>query len=320
MDLITGGTGFIGSTLARTLLDQGKDIATFDIKATSPLLKPYGKHWTHYQGNLGNTGELFTAVQACRPKTIFHLGGMLSIPSEQNPQASFSTNVVGVYNVLEGARLFGVEQVIFASTNGTYGNDLEELTVIDDRTLQRPFTMYGCGKLYGELLGRFYHRRYGVDFRSVRLPAIVGPGAKTKNVSVYNAWAIEKAFLGEPYEIFVTPETAAPILYFKDAARAFLDLSKSPLERIETMNYNLAGIDPMPRAIDLKNAVLKFLPHAKISFNPDDLAMAFQKMHQGVRWDETPARSEWNWKVQYDLEKMVEDFIKELKEHPAWYR
>ena len=319
VDLITGGTGFIGSTLARMLLEQVKEIGTFDIKSRSPVLEPYGKRWTHVQGSLGNMGEFFTAIQACKPKTIFHLGGMLSIPSEQNPQASFSTNVVGTYNVLEGAKLFNVEQVIFASTNGTYSDDLEGLTVIDDRTLQRPFTIYGCGKLYGELLGRYYRRRYGIDFRSVRLPAIVGPGAKTKNVSIYNAWAIEKSFLGEPYEIFVTPETAAPILYFKDAARAFLEISRAPISRIKTMNYNVAGIHPIPTAMDLKKAVLRFLPDARISFKPDDLAMAFQKMHQGVRWDETPAVKEWNWKVQYDLESMVEDFIKELKEHPSWY-
>ena len=319
MDLITGGTGFIGSTLAKRQLDLGNEIATFDIKSSSRVLEPYGRRWTHLQGNLGNMGEVLTAIQACRPKTIFHLGGMLSTPSEQNPQASFSTNVVGVYNVLEGARLFEVEQVIFASTNGTYSLDLEGLPVIDDRTLQRPFTMYGCGKVFGELLGRYYHRRYAIDFRSLRLPAIVGPGAKTKNVSIYNAWAIEKSFQGEPYEIFVTPETAAPILYFKDAARAFLDLSKAPVQQIKTMNYNLAGIHPIPTAMDLNDTILRFLPHAKVSFKPDDLAMAFQKMHQGVRWDETPAVKEWNWNVQYDLEAMVEDFIKELKEHPSWY-
>ena len=94
-------------------------------------------------------GEVLTAIQACKPKTIFHLGGMLSIPSEQNPQAAFSTNVGGIYHVLEGARLFGVKQVIYASTNGTYGQGLEDLPVIDDRTLQRPFTMYGCSKLFG---------------------------------------------------------------------------------------------------------------------------------------------------------------------------
>lgn len=319
MDLVTGGTGFIGSTLAKTLLDQNWNVATFDIKPSSPVLEPHGEKWRHFQGNLGNMGEVLTVIQACQPKTIFHLGGMLSTPSEQNPQASFLTNVVGTYNVLEGARLFDVKQVIYASTNGTFGLDLEGLTVIDDRTLQRPFTIYGCGKLFGELLGRYYNRKYGIDFRSVRLPAVVGPGAKTKHVSVYNSWAIEKTFFGEPYEIFVTPETAAPILYFKDAARSFLEVSKAPANQIKTINYNLAGIKPMPTAIELKNAILRFIPHAKISFNPDPLAMAFQKMHQGVRWDETPAVIEWNWKVKYNLESLIEDFIKELKEHPSWY-
>jgi len=319
MDLVTGGMGFIGSTLTKELLETGEEIATFDIKSTSPVLEPYKKRWGHFQGNLGNMGEVFTAIQGCQPKTIFHLGGMLSIPSEQNPQASLLTNVVGTYNVLEGARLFNVKQVIYASTNGTFGLDLEGLTFIDDRTLQRPFTIYGCGKLFGELLGRYYHRKYGIDFRSIRLPAVVGPGAKTKHVSVYNSWAIEKSFFGEPYEIFVTPETACPIIYFKDAAKAFLEISRAPLNQIKAMNYILAGIDPMPTAGELKNTILIYLPQAKLSFNPDPLAMAFQKMHQGVRWDETPAIREWNWRAKYNLEALVEDFITELREHPRWY-
>jgi len=68
----------------------------------------------------------------------------------------------------------------------------------------------------------------------------------------------------------------------------------------------------------LRGHYIGFLPRARISFNPDDLAMAFQKMHQGVRWDETPAVNEWDWKAQYNLENMVENFIKELKEHPSW--
>jgi nucleoside-diphosphate-sugar epimerase len=319
MNLVTGGTGFIGSTLAKMLLDEGLEIATFDIKPFCPVLEPYGKRWNHFQGNLGNMGEVLTAVRVARPETIFHLGGMLSMPSEQNPQASFLTNVTGTYNVLEGARLFGVKQVIYASTNGTFGLDLEGLTVIDDHTLQRPFTMYGCGKLFGELLGRYYNRKYGVNFRSIRLPAVVGPGAKTKNVSIYNAWAIEKSFFGEPYEIFVTPETVCPVIYFKDAARAFLEISRSPANQIKTMNYIVVGVDPMPTAMELKDTILTYLPQAKLSFNPDPLAVAFQKMNSGVRWDETPAVKEWNWKAIYNLDEMIKDFIKELKEHTSWY-
>ena len=131
MDLITGGTGFIGSCLAKTLLEQGRDVATLDIKATSPMLQPFAGKWRHFQGNLGNLGEVLTAVSEARPETIYHLGGMLSMPSEQNPQASFQTNMVGTYNLLEAARLFGVRQVIYSSTNGTFGLDLQGLDVID---------------------------------------------------------------------------------------------------------------------------------------------------------------------------------------------
>lgn len=319
MDLVTGGTGFIGSTLAKMLLDQNRNVATFDIKPSATMLEAYGEKRTHFHGNLGNMGEVLTAIQACQPKTIFHLGGMLSTPSEQNPQAAFLTNVVGAYNVLEGARLFEVKQVIYASTNGTFGLDLEELTVIDDRTLQRPLTIYGCSKLFGELLGRYYHRKYGIDFRSIRLPAVVGPGAKTKNVSIYNSWAIEKSFLGEPYEFFVTPETACPIIYYKDAARAFLEISGASEDQIKTMNYIVAGIEPMPTAKQLKETILHYLPHARLSFDPDPLAMAFHKMSQGVRWDERFAAKEWNWKIRYGLDEMVRDFICELTDHPSWY-
>lgn len=319
MNVVTGGTGFIGSCLTKMILDEGEDVATFDIKPTSPVLEPYGNKWTHFRGNLRDMNELMTAVKESRPEIIYHLGGMLSTPSEENPQASFGTNVVGMLNVLESARLFGVNMVVYASTNGTFGLDLEGVEVIDDRTLQRPFTIYGCGKLFGELLGRYYNRRYGIDFRCIRLPAVVGPGAKTKNVSVYNAWAIEKSFFEEPYEIFVTPETAAPIIYFKDAARAFSAISRAPADSIKTMNYILAGVEPMPTARQLKETIVRHLPQAQLTFNPDPLAMAFQKMHQGVRWDETPAVREWNWKIKYSLDHMVADFIRELTDHSSWY-
>jgi threonine 3-dehydrogenase len=321
MNLVTGGTGFIGRWLARTLMEEGSAVATFSRSKPNghSVLELFGAKWTHYSGTQERMSDVLNAVRESRPEIIYHVGGMLSIPSEENPQASFATNVIGMFNVLEAARLFGVKMVVYASTNGTYGIDLEGVKVIDDCTLQRPITIYGCGKLFGELLGLYYHGKYGIDFRSVRLPAVVGPGSKTKHLSIYNAWAIEKSFFGEPYEIFVTPETVMPMIYFKDSARALLEISRAPQDRIKTINYNIVGVKPIPTAMGVKEVILRFMPQAQISFNPDPLAMAYQKRHQGVQWDETPAVKEWNWKVAYDLEGMVKDFIFELKEHKSWY-
>jgi threonine 3-dehydrogenase len=321
MNLITGGTGFIGSWLAKMMMEEGSAIATFSRSkpAGHPILEIFESKWTHFSGSLERMSDVSGAIKESRPEIIYHVGGMLSIPSEENPQASFGTNVVGMFNVLEAARLLDVKMVIYASTNGTYGIDLEGVKVIDDRTLQRPLTIYGCGKLFGELLGRYYHGKYGIDFRSLRLPAVVGPGSKTKHLSIYNAWAIEKSFFGEPYEVFVTPETVMPMIYYKDAAMALREISRAQGSQIRTMNYNIIGVKPIPTAMEVKDIILRFLPQAQISFKPDPLAMAYQKRHQGVEWDETPAVEEWNWKVVYDLEDMVEDFISELKEHKSWY-
>lgn len=111
-----------------------------------------------------------------------------------------------------------MKKVIFASSISTFGFDLPDDS-IDDLTLQRPQTFYGACKLFGENLGRFYRRKYGIDYRCVRYPSTVGPGVRTPGSVQYTSWVIENAAKGNPFTIWVRPETRVPILYFKDAAR-----------------------------------------------------------------------------------------------------
>lgn len=323
MNLVTGGLGFIGSWLAKILLEAGEKVTTFSRSSPGKkegLFKNYKDNWHHVRGTLDRFSDVLSLIEKTKPEIIFHIGGMLSIPSENNPQASFTTNVEGMFYVLEAARLFGVKKVIYASTNGTYDLGLEDVKIIDDNTIQRPATIYGCTKVFGELLGRFYFRKYGIDFRSIRLPAVVGPGSKIKHVSVYSAWAIEKSILGEPYEIFVTPETICPIIYYKDAAQAFYDLSVAPEENIKTINYNLVGIKPIPSAGELKELIEKKVKNAQLSFNPEPLAMEYQKKHQTVIWKDEAAMQEWGWKPKFSLDRMIDDFIIELTDNYEWYQ
>ena len=193
--LITGGYGLIGSELARMLVNKGETVWVLDKWIAPQLFSGMEEKVTSIQADLGNFARILEAVKESSPRVIFHLGGMLSYPSNADPQSAFSTNVAGTYHVLEAARLFNVPKVIFTSTIATYGLDLQK-PVIDDFTLQRPVTMYGSTKVFGELLGRFYKTKYGIDFRAVRFPSVVGPGAKTAHISIYNAWAVEKAFYG----------------------------------------------------------------------------------------------------------------------------
>lgn len=316
--LVTGGTGFIGAELARTLVERGEDVVLFHVTPTTPRIDDIRHKVTVVQGNLAYWPEVFNVIKDYSIEGIFHLGSMLSVPSNANPWASFQANVVGTMHVLEGARLFGVSKVAFTSTLATYGLDCPP--VITDATIQRPTTMYGCGKLYCECLGRFYRSKFGLDFRSLRLPAVVGPGAKVKHVSQYNAWMIEYAALGKPFTCFVTEDTRSPVMYFKDAAKAVDMLFQAPRERIQTVNYNVAGVTPSHTAKQIEQVIRKHIPEARISYEPEPDIMEFHRTMQLDVFDDTKAREEWGWQPSYpDFDTLVTDFIEEIRVRPERY-
>ena len=316
--LITGGSGLIGSTLARMLASRGESVTVFDHFLAPARFSDVQDKVTVVRGDLANFSHVLNVVSQTKPTVIYHLGAMLSIPANDDPSGAFDTNVRGIFHVLEAARLLGIERVRFTSTTATYGLDLEGRT-IGDRTLQRPITLYGATKVFGELLGRFYGTRYGIDFRAVRFPSIVGPGATTPHVSIYNSWAIEKAVRGEHYEVFVEPHIRCAILYFKDAARSLLVLDAAPKESVQTLCYTLAGIDPMPSAGELAQAIRSVCPGAALSFKADAFAMAYHEKLQGFTFDESNARNELGWRPEYSLARMIADFSEEYKAHPERY-
>ncbi|MFC1903537.1 NAD-dependent epimerase/dehydratase family protein [Chloroflexota bacterium] len=316
--LITGGTGFIGVSLTHKLVERGESVVLFDIAPRSERVTDIKGNVRVIQGDLKVWPEVMNVVRDNNVEGIFHLGSMLSLPSEANPWASFQANVAGTMYVLEAARLFEVKRLVFASTVATYGLGTGE--VITDETLQRPITMYGVGKLYGELLGRFYRRKFGLDFRALRYCAVMGPGVKNMAVTQYNAWMVENAALGRPYECFVTEDTAIPVTYFKDAIRAIEMLYYAPRENIKTVCYNISGVSPAQSAKQLEIAIRKFIPDAKITYKPDPITMEFFRSQNMRVFDDSRAGEEWDWKPLYtDFEKVVADFIQEVRTKSKFY-
>jgi len=313
--LITGGTGLIGAELARTLVNRGEDVVLFDISPNYARISDIQDKVKVVQGNLAYCAEVFNVVKDNNIEGIHHMGSMLSVPSNANPWASFQVNVVGTMHVLEAARLFGVSKVIFTSSLTTYG--LACPPVVTDETIQRPTTMYGCGKLYCEVLGMFYRNRFGLDFRAVRYASVVGPGVRTPGVAQWNAWMIEYPALGKPFECYVTPDTKNPVIYFKDAARSVDMLYQAAKERIKTINYNVAGVTPSRTAKELEQVVKKYVPEAQISYKPDPKVMDFYRSLRVDVFDDSRAREEWDWHPLYpDIEGVTVDIIEKLRVHP----
>jgi threonine 3-dehydrogenase len=316
--LITGGMGFIGVGLAHELAAKGEDIVLFDIVTRPERVADIKDNVRIIQGDLKVWPEVMNVVKDNKVKDIFHLGAMLSVPSEGNPWGSFQTNVAGTMYVLEAARFFDVNKVIFPSSVASYGLDTGE--VVTDVTLQRPITMYGASKVYGELLGRFYRRKFDLDFRSLRYGGVAGPGVKTPGIAQFYAWMIENAALGLPFECFVTEDTANPVTYFKDAIRATLMLFEAPRENIKTVCYNINEFSPSPTAKELELTIKKFIPDLKVTYKPDPVVMAFHKNQTMKVIDDSRAREEWAWQPQFsNLEDMVTDFINEVRTRPEFY-
>ncbi len=316
--LITGGSGFIGSYLARLLIEAGERPVLFDIAPVQgPLLELSGK-FIFEPGSVAHLPVLMDCIENHGIKRIFHLGGMLSLPSENNPWAAFDANVVGTWNVLEAARIKKLSQVIYGSTIATYSKDIPG-DMIDDCTIQRPSSFYGISKTFGELLGRFHHRKFELDFRGLRLPSVVGPGARTPHMSIYNAWAIEYAIKGLPYVLECDPETRCPVLYFKDAARALFELSAADPSQVQTRVYNVAGITPPFSAKELVKIIEQRIPGARLSFRPDPVVVELLRELGMLRINDECARTEWGLHIDYSLDEMVDDFILEWKRNKNCY-
>ena len=316
--LITGGAGFIGLEVVRLLLSRGERRPLVMSRNPSPKrLGDVADEVEVMRGDLGNFSHVLEAVKKARPQVIYHLGATLSVPSEADPASAMQTNAMGTFHVLEAARLFDVRQVVFASSVGTYGLDIQDDT-IDDATIQRPQLFYGMTKVFGEHMGLFYRRKHGLDFRGIRYPSIMGPGVRTPGAVQYTSWVIESCAQGRPYTIWVEPETRVPVMYIKDAALATVQLAQAPQQAITTVNYLVNGVTPTPSAGDLAEAVRSKIAGAQVEFKPD---MEIQRLIQeSLRpLDDRKARQEWSWNPSYDLQGLMDDFLQELAAHPHRY-
>ena len=314
VNLITGGTGFIGSHLALELHKRGEKVVLFDVKEECTIIKDIRDDISIIKGDLGSWPEVLHAVENNNVDTIFHTGSLLSASAEANPIAGHRVNANGTFTILEAARLFNVKKVIYTSTIASYGIDLPEF--VDEDTIQRPRTMYGVTKVFSELLGEYYNVKFGIIFRSLRLPSVIGPGRGEGGLSAYSTLMISEPALGRPYTVPVKEDTVMAIQYIKDAVQALIMLRDAKAENLKRNTYNMAGF--LPKAIDIVNSVKNYVPDAKIVFAPDEKTVKIvdswaRTIH------ETRAKEEWGWEPRYFLDETVKDFIRELQNRKDLY-
>lgn len=303
--LITGGAGQIGTDLLHHLHGKGAKLSVFDV-AGPPEGLPPGVRW--YRGSVDNPSELFDAVKDAAPEVVYHFAALLSATGEAAPHRAYAANMDGTRNALEAARLFGVRQVMFASTIAVFGPGLPD-PVPDDVPLQ-PSTIYGVTKVAGELLGGYYKRKWGLDFRGVRFPGLINAGVPGGGTTDYALWMYVEGIRNGKYECYVGPESTCPMMYMPDALRALVELSETPVSRLKRCIYNIAAISPT--AAEFAAAVKKRVRGVEITYKVDPARQAILDSWPR-RLDDSCARADWGWKAAYDLDRMSDDLVPKIR-------
>ncbi|MDG1718508.1 MAG: NAD-dependent epimerase, partial [Flavobacteriales bacterium] len=135
--------------------------------------------------------------------------------------------------------------------------------------------------------------------------AKAGGGTTDYAVNIFH-----QAIKNKQYESFLSENTRLPMMYMPDAIRATIELMEAPFERVKIRSsYNLAGISFTPEEIAAE--VSKHIPNFEMSYNPDFRQKIADSWPSSV--DDSHAKKDWGWKLEYDLEKLTSDMIKNLK-------
>jgi nucleoside-diphosphate-sugar epimerase len=321
--LITGAGGEIGHGLVARVSSSGSPIVTLDV---APLDATVASRVSReFTGSITDVALLDRILAEFEVDRIFHLAALLSTRSEFTPVTAHHVNVEGTLNLLEFAQRQGESHgrpvvFVYPSSIAAYGlPDLATKTRagrVREDEFMHPTTMYGCNKLYCELLGTYYGRFYKqlsadaiprVDFRCLRFPGLISAvTVPSGGTSDYAPEMIHAAAKGEAYECFVRPDTRIPFMAMPDGIEALLAVAAAPRQQLTRSAYNLTAFNPS--AEEIRKVVVDAFPEAIVTYKTDP-------KRQGIvdSWpsdvDDSVARRDWGFSPRYDFAQAFRDYL-----------
>jgi nucleoside-diphosphate-sugar epimerase len=323
--LITGASGEIGHGLIERLhACHDRGIITLDLNPLMPELN--GKVQREVVGSILDRQLLDRLIAEYEVDLIFHLAALLSTRCEFAPTAAHAVNVEGTMAMLEFAQKQGESHgrpvtFLYPSSIAAYG--IPNLAIkakagkVHEDDFNHPTTMYGCNKLYCEMLGDYYARHYKqlaaerlsgkVDFRSIRFPGLISAvTVPSGGTSDYAPEMIHAAAQGKPYACFVRPDTRIPFMAMPDAIAALLQLGAVNRHHLTRTVYNIGAFNPS--AGEVESIVRTAFPNAEIT-------TAVDEKRQGIvdSWpadvNDSTARRDWGFRPEYDLSQAFSEYL-----------
>lgn len=226
--VVTGGAGFIGSTLVDRLLLDGHDVVAIDNLATGGLgnleaAKGHGDRFTFAEADICDRGVV-DLIAAARPEVVFHLAAQADVRvSVADTYHDVLVNVVGSINVADGCRRGGARKVVFASSGGTiYGEPASEALPVPETHPREPVSPYGVAKSVVIDYLRAYESLHGLRHTALALSNVYGPRQDPHGEAGVVAIFTGRLLGGEPCTVFGTGDQTRDFVYVDDVVDAFV--------------------------------------------------------------------------------------------------
>jgi len=301
--LITGGGGFIGLNTAKKFFQLGHEVVLFDMKVDTDRLRSISEDLRFIEKDIGDLEALTRCFRSENPNVIVHLPALRNLQSQQEPFKAHLVNSTGMVNMLEAAWRAKVPRVVYASSVAVYGSPAYYRSLnlnpscVTERMPPNPYNVYGCTKLYDEMMAFQYGKIYGLTTIGLRISIVFGPGKTLgSKTSEFND-VIESPFRKEATTINSFGDQKVNLIYLPDVVHGIVCacLAADPISPV----YNLGGYSITSR--ELVDAVRKLQPNAHVSLTETD-----QEREVASAIDISLAKEELGYEPQLSLEKSIE--------------
>jgi len=242
--LVTGGAGFIGSNLIRTLFNSGEEKRITTIDNFDPFYAEEIKQLNirDFAGKDSfkllkkdlalTTGKELAQLIPEPVDAIIHLAAKAGVrPSIANPVSYQQANIIGLQNLLDFAKEKKIKQFVFASSSSVYGVN-DHFPWKEDETLM-PISPYASTKLSGEMLGHVYHKLFGLRFLALRFFTVYGPGQRP-DLAIHK---FTKAMIqGKPITVYGDGSTSRDYTFVNDTVKGIMGAITYDLSDFEIVN------------------------------------------------------------------------------------
>ncbi|WP_455364574.1 NAD-dependent epimerase/dehydratase family protein [[Eubacterium] cellulosolvens] len=313
--LITGGLGLVGHNLAHEFVEKtNEELVLLDIAPKKiESLERYSSRIRFEYGDITDLSRLFEIAKNYDVRSVIHTAAVLGFKRvNDNPYTSYRVNVEGTLNVLELARILDLDKVIYASSGAVYGD--AQAPVLED-TPVNPSDIYGAQKAAGESIGLQYSETYKIDFISVRLYFIYGPGLilnVLKKMFEPPIWPVDVLYTlthhtitGIPFRSEVGGDTELDYTFVGDTVNGIrlAYMKKNPRYRV----YNISS-GKAYKLTEIAEVLNKL--GGRISFGPGKLK---HWPRRGSFLDISRARQELGYTPEYGIEKGLRAYHRWLK-------